>query len=205
MVSASKGYADHLLDHDFDHLDGKYRRIYDIFSATGPNVLSAKQLVSKVVSAGETMHQAFAVALRINDTVKISCLHRFFRFPASFTTVTPWDQKVFGVLGDITSHQIPLVMVDPDIFAVAGSVDVPTLPTMDETITNWGPNANEHGEFMDPMTDANGDPMYEPFTEWVTVQNSVFLPPPPVCCYTGGSTNLRCTGLERGWGSRLAR
>lgn len=78
-MSASKGYADCLLDPDFDHLDCKYRRIYDIFSATGPNVLSAKQLVSKVVSAGETMHQAFAVALRINHTVKIACLHRISR------------------------------------------------------------------------------------------------------------------------------
>lgn len=96
-------------------------------------------------------------------------------------------------------------MVDPEIFAVAGSVHVPTLPTMDEAIINWGPNADEHGEFTGPMADTNGDPLYEQFTEWVTVvQNSVFLPA-LVCCYTGGSTNLRCTGLERDWESRPAR
>jgi len=73
-------------------------------------------------------HQAFAVAIRVNDTGNIACVHRIFRYPGSFTESSPWDNKLFGILGDITANQIPLVRIAPEVFTVAGLLGVCSYP-----------------------------------------------------------------------------
>ena len=122
-------------------------------------------------------HQAFAVAIRVNDTGNIACVHRIFRYPGSFTESSPWDNKLFGILGDITANQIPLVHIAPEVFAVAGSVYAPTLPIMDEALANWEPHSDEKGDFMGPMSDAAGNSLYGQYTDYFTVRSIVYLPP----------------------------
>ena len=73
-------------------------------------------------------HQAFAVAIRVNDTGNIACVHRIFRYPGSFTESSPWDNKLFGILGDITANQIPLVHIAPEVITVAGLLGVCSYP-----------------------------------------------------------------------------
>ena len=89
-------------DHDFDFLDGNYRRIYEITTALVPEALTIKQLASKVVSGSETMHQAFAVPLRVNDLVNITCVHCIFRYPESMETSPPtrylWYTSILSYL-----------------------------------------------------------------------------------------------------------
>jgi len=166
-------------DHDFDFLDGNYRRIYEITTALGPEALTAKQLASKVVSGRETMHQAFAVPLCVNDMVNITCVHCVFRYPWSFIESSPWDNKLFGIVGDITANQIPLVHIDPELFAVAGLVYAPTLPTIVKALVNWEKHSDGNGQFMGPISNAAGNPLYGQYTNLTTVQNIVYLPP----CY----------------------
>ena len=100
----------------------------DSYESTIHNQLNAKQMENRIVSGGETTHQAFAVTLRMNDMVNIACVHRIFCYPGSFTESSPWDNKLFGILGDITANQIPLVHIAPEVFAVAGLLGVCSYP-----------------------------------------------------------------------------
>lgn len=49
-------YAMCFRDPDFDCLDGDYRRIYEVTSALGPEVLNAPKLANRIVIGGETSH-----------------------------------------------------------------------------------------------------------------------------------------------------
>ena len=190
-------YAMRFRDPNFDCLDGDYRCIYEVTSALGPEVLNATTLANRIVSGGETTHQAFAVALHVNDTVNIACVHRIFRYPGSFTESSPWDNKLFEILGDITTNQIPLVHIAPEVFAVAGSVYAPTLPTMNEALANWEPHSYEKGEFIGPMSDAAGNSLYGQYNDYITGSAKHRIFTTPLCRHASEPTNPSCTSLAR--------
>ena len=48
---------------------------------------------------------------------------------------------------------------------------------MDEALANWEPHSDEKGEFMGPMSDAAGNSLYGQYTDYITVRNTVYLPP----------------------------
>jgi len=72
-----------------------------------------------------------------------------------------------------------LVHIDPELFAVAGLVYAPTLPTIDEALVNWEKHSDDNGEFMGPIANAAGNLLYGQYTDLTTVQKIIYLPP----CY----------------------
>ena len=60
------------------------------------------------ITSEEPPHLAFAVLTQLHGKIKVTCLHRIFRYPGRLGVPTPWDNYVFGLLGDVVAQSLQI-------------------------------------------------------------------------------------------------
>jgi hypothetical protein len=101
-----------------------------------------------------------------NNTAHIACLHRIFHYPAILGKISEWDDAIFGILGDLSHTQIPLVRIEHTIFEPMPPVYVPTMATMDDALMSWAPYMPLGVTSWDPLWMEMGNPLIPPTPSW---------------------------------------
>jgi hypothetical protein len=106
-----KSFAELFSDPDKDPCRGNYRQLMGRFAATNAQV-SAARLMDQCVGNVGIIPQAFLCTRHY----KIYCIHNLSRFlPALDGSPSPWDDGIFGFVGDLTANHCPSVRLPPEV------------------------------------------------------------------------------------------
>jgi hypothetical protein len=106
-----KNFAELFADPNTDPCHGNCRQIMRRFAGRNDQVTAARLLEQCVGTAG-TVPQAFLCTRNF----RIYCIHNPSKYQLAFDgTVTPWDDGVFGFLGEVTANYCASVRLPLDI------------------------------------------------------------------------------------------
>jgi hypothetical protein len=166
-----KTFSELFSDPEVDPCHGRYQRMMQRFAGTNDQVTVAR-LMDQVVGTAGTVPQAFLCSRHYH----IYCVHNLSKYaPAFDSTVTPWDEGIFGFLEEVTSGSFASIRLPPEVFAPT-PVRAYTADYMRENIDALDDN---HGLFEIP-------PQGHPEASMVTIRGMMILPSRYVALFLRG-------------------
>jgi hypothetical protein len=108
-----KTFSELFSDPEADPCHGRYHRMMQRFAGTNDQVPAAR-LMDQVVGTAGTVPQAFFCTRHY----RIYCVHNLSRYAPAFDgTVTPWDEGIFGFLGEVTTGNCASIRLPPEVLA----------------------------------------------------------------------------------------
>jgi hypothetical protein len=107
-----KTFSELFADPDTDPFHVQYRQIMQRFAGTNDQVTPARLMEQCVGTAG-MVPQAFLCQRHF----RIYCVHNISKYQPAFDgSITPWDDGIFGFLGEITANYCASVRLPPKVF-----------------------------------------------------------------------------------------
>jgi hypothetical protein len=108
-----KTFAELVSDPNADPCNGNYQRLMQRFAGTNDQMTVARLMDQVIGTAGTVPHAFFCT-----HHYRIYCIHNLSKYaPAWDGTVTPWDEGIFGFLGEVTAGCCASIRIPPEVFA----------------------------------------------------------------------------------------